>query len=151
MTLDISRRARLAIAIALAGLATGALAQGAADLQRVEINAQKAAAAPRLDVRANCPGIDAALPLALANVWKYGPATGVVDVQFELRGDEVQVLSTRGGPRDYHPSVRRAVRGLNCATATAEPKRFAFQIVFRDEPADQRSSGRQTVALLQIQ
>lgn len=145
MTLNIRRCVRPALAVAFACLANGAMAQSAADLQRVEITAS----APRLDVRASCPGIDQALPLALGHVWQRGPANGVVNVQFDLSGDDVEVVSTRGGPRDYHTAIRRAVRSLNCTTAAAGTHRFAFQIAFRAEPTDQFAPGRQTIALLQ--
>lgn len=116
------------------------------DMQRVEVSGRHAQE-PRTDVSASCPGIAGSLQRSLSRVVYLEGRSGIVDVDFTLRGDDVEAVKSKGGPSEYHGAIRRAVRGLNCSHAGATEQPYRFQIAFVHED-DLPAGNRSTVAVL---
>ncbi|MDM4767768.1 hypothetical protein [Pelomonas sp. SE-A7] len=140
MNLHAIGRAGLLLAPALTLFVPAALAEPPqSELQRVEISSQKTQQ-PRYDVTENCPTIADKLPVALGHDWYRIQKDGTVYVEFTLSEGRPGEIRSSGGPRDYYPAIRKAMRNLDCKKGGA-PERFAFEIVFRDEwdqPIDER-------------
>lgn len=95
--------------------------------------AQADTGTPSYDLRATCPGVDAALQDALAGAWARHGETGTMQVTMHLEGDRIQQVETRG-LRTYAPAVRRAVGDLACSSGEAESKTVVFSVNFKAEP-----------------
>ena len=112
--------------------ATAAFAQSgaASDLQRVEVSGRKLPEVTRLDVRAACPGVDKALLESLEMVSYREGSPGTVRVQFQLKGNEITAVNTKGGPVAYRMPLRRAVRMLDCGDSSDKEQVFSFAVRF---------------------
>ncbi|HEY1091689.1 MAG TPA: hypothetical protein VGE47_11395 [Burkholderiaceae bacterium] len=139
--------AQLAIAALLAFPAVGAMAQSAPDLSRVEVTGQRPTPLPLFNVRATCPGIDVKLQHKLSAAWFREQESGIVDVQFQLAGNQITSVTTANGPRMYGRDVRRAVRDLDCE-GNGAIQTYAFQVQFLSPEEAQRSPNG--VALLML-
>ena len=138
-------------------LPLSSLAQGVAEnrLDPVNITANREIAAPRRDVLQTCPDVAASLKDSLGGlVYRMGD-TGEMKVDFQLKGTEIESVSTKGGPLGYRQPVRRAVRELNCVNDGQTNQKFSFLVVFkqpddtygRDEAVALRDSPPQTLAM----
>lgn len=124
------------LALLLAGGAGLSVAQ-TDELDRVETRGRAVAAAPRLDVKASCPTIEAQLNDTLAlPVYLYNE-TGTVNVQLAVDQGGVSSVQLTGGPRIYRRDVRRALQRLDCFQAQAGSS-FMFQIAFVSAEAAER-------------
>lgn len=100
--------------------------------QQVVITAARDSAAPRLDARSVCPGLDAELQDTLARTWYRIQQPSLVRVQIEVEDGRVVGASTLGGVRMYSAPVKRAVQRLSCDGAGAGRHSVAFQVSFAD-------------------
>ena len=114
----------LSLALAAVLNSTGASAQSLTT---------SAANAPRTDVRAACPGIDAALQESLARTWSLTQQPSSVRVLMQLEGRRVVVVSTAGGIAQYRNPVKRAVTQLACDAGEQGRQQFAFEVRFANE------------------
>ncbi len=114
-------------------------------LDPVNVTANRDIAAPRVDVSQTCPDVAASLRDSLAGmVYRMGD-TGEMKVDFQLKGTEIESVSTKGGPMGYRQPVRRAVRELNCVNDGQANQKFSFLVVFK-QPND-LNGGDEAVAL----
>lgn len=123
----------LPLLVALAWSVGGSVAQA---MERTPTPAAGAAVDSRpasgYDIRALCPGIDAALQDALAPAWDRVQRTGVLRVQMQLDGRHLDEVSTSGGPRRYDHFVKRAVEQLSCDAGDGRRQTVRFEVEFRD-------------------
>ena len=141
-----AKAALLALPMSLLMAAPAQAQNSSADMQRVEVTGRHAQL-PRTDVSKSCPGIAAALQRSLARVVYLEGRTGTVDVDFTLRGDDVALVKSSGGPSEYHGPIRRAVRALDCGDAGATEQPYRFQIAFVHED-DLPAGSSSTVAVV---
>ena len=97
-------------------------------------NLALAAPAPN-DLRAACPGVDAALQDALAPAWSRHGLNATVRVDMQLQGQRVVDVSASSGPMAYRRAVQRAVRDLKCSGSGDERNSISFQVQFTDDTA----------------
>jgi hypothetical protein len=120
--------------MACLGLATGlpAWAQHGPHSQTVEVSRP---APVRHDLDVLCPGAADALADRLAAVaWEHAEAA-VVDVSFELHGQNLRDVQAQGGPLAYQRALRRALRHLGCHAHSAQVQRVKFRVQFVDPTA----------------
>jgi hypothetical protein len=98
----------------------------ASELNPVTVSGFIASPQLRLDVRAACPGIDAALQESLSSAWGRVQESATMRVQFWLDDGRVTEVRSTGSNWDYRPFVRRAVRQLDCGPSGAGKQEFAF-------------------------
>lgn len=91
------------------------------------------AKAPRTDIRAVCPGIDAALQDSLARTWSLIQRPSSVRVLMQVEGRRVVGVSTAGGIAQYSNPVKRAVTQLACDAGEQGRQQFAFEVRFAHE------------------
>ena len=139
-----TRKLYLSSAFALLSSMASAQSVDPSIADRVEVSGQKASEIVKFNVTQTCQNISVNLQDALASQWFRHQATGQVRVDFKLTGNEVSDVRTRGGPREYSQSIKRAVRQLSCDGAQARPENYAFIIDFIDP--DQPPSERAQVA-----
>ena len=84
------------------------------------------------DLRAACPGVDAALQDALSRSWARHQLNGTVRIDMQVQGQRVVDASARSGPVAYRGAVQRAVRGLKCAGGSDELRTISFDVQFTD-------------------
>ena len=135
------------VALPLA-LAAGAAAAQGSDLSRVEVQGQQLAQVSRTDVHRVCSHMDSTMQEQLARTWFYNQTEGEVRVQFRLEGGTITEVTTKGGPRDYHRDIRRAVHDLDCQTDASATQQFSFVVAFK---ADADDAGQMKMALLERQ
>lgn len=124
--------AALACAITLALTAGPALAEQPV-LERVEISGRVIEAAPRLDVRATCRGIDEQLAQALQTTWVRERQAGDVRVNMLMDGDAISGVQARGISPSVARAVRNAVQGLDCGPQAATGAQlYRFTVAFID-------------------
>jgi len=139
--------------LSLLGLSVAALlplssqAQGPVDsrLDPVNVTAIRDIGAPRVDVTHTCPDAAASLKDSLAGVVYRMGEPGEMKVDFQLKGNEIESVTTKGGPWGYRQPVRRAVRELNCVNDGQTNQKFSFLVVFKH--ADDLSGRDEVVAL----
>lgn len=121
-------------------------AQASDELGRVEVSGRPAMPL-RTDVRKTCPNADENLQASLARPVYLEGATGVVKVDFTLKGEQVTEVRSTGGPRIYHRHIRRAVSRMGCHADNGErEQRYTFLISFRSE--DEVREGDPQLALI---
>ncbi|SEK98708.1 hypothetical protein SAMN05216359_104229 [Roseateles sp. YR242] len=137
----------LVLAGAFAGLSTG-LAQAATDLDRVVVTVRRGAEKIHTNVRATCPGIEAALARSLGVAQARHQREGTTTVAFRLSGSAISEIQQRGGPMEYRTEVRRAVRQLAC-NAEGQDQLYVMQLVFlNEEPSSDPAAAVRRMALL---
>ena len=87
------------------------------------------------DLRAACPGIDAALQDSLSQTWSRHKLNGTVRIDMQLQGQRVVDVSASSGPMAYRRAVQRAVRDLKCSGSGDERNSISFQVQFTDDTA----------------
>jgi hypothetical protein len=126
------------LAISFAGalvmlmLAPPSRAQDGAPVARIEVRHQ-------LQVTEACPTVLDQLPQELEGAWKNIDSATVILVDFKLVGSRIHDVKTRGGLREYHDHVRRAVRNLGCSTPDGGNYTVRFLVKF-DYPDDSIAS-----------
>lgn len=116
------------------------------DLGRVEVSGKRPAEIHRTDVLNTCPRASEQLSDALAYPAYMDGATGIVRVEFKLKGESVSEVRPMGGPRTLYRDIRRAVRKLGCNGDADREQSYAFLIKFM--APDEAPVGDPTVALL---
>jgi hypothetical protein len=108
----------------------------AAQTQQAVISAPRPSPSPRVDIHAACPDVAETLNRELGPATLMHGKSGTVRVEFSLAADQPIDVVSRGGPREYRESIRRAVRQLTC-DRSAGGSRFVFEIRFElDAPSD---------------
>ncbi len=132
------------LALALGCSAT--LAQQAEDqLDRVSVQGSSLLHQARTDVRKACPNIDASLGERMAaHIGRIGQE-GEMLVVFQVQGDQVSQVQSRGGPSEYRRPLRRAMHGLSCSSDPQASQKYAFIVAFKLD--DGSGSGTQSAAL----
>lgn len=138
-----SIKAAVLLAISMTFGTAMAASNAPVEMQRVEVAGQKAADIARFDVRAACPGIAREMKSALSTAFERYQAVGVVKVQFRVQGDQVNSVTTSGGPSEYRNPVRKVVRQLACVDNSGGNQLYAFELSF-SQPKD----ADQVVAML---
>jgi hypothetical protein len=89
-----------------------------------------------------CPTVLEQLPEALVTAWSNIDAPTEVLVDFKLNGSRVDEVRTKGGLRDYHAPIRRAVRNLSCGTPDGGnyAVRFLVKFAYPDDSSQVRMS-----------
>lgn len=87
----------------------------------------------RTDVRAACPGIDAALQDSLAHTWLLTQQPSMVRVLMQVEGRRVVGVSTVGGNFRYSNPIKRAVAQLACDAGGGGRQQFSFEVRFAHE------------------
>jgi hypothetical protein len=103
-----------------------------AQLQQTVITGQQPAGPPRVDVERACPAIAETLNRELSPAMEMFGREGTVRVEFRIAGDAVESVTARGGPHEYRPFVRRAMRAVTCIP-DSRGDRFVFSIRFDPE------------------
>lgn len=128
--------------------ATAGVARAAPDdLQRVEVTGRHPGETARTDVRASCPGVDAALMQRMAPLQFRTREEGMSTITFRLNGNTISEVRAARGPDIYRQPLRRAVASLNCA-ATDRDTLYVMQVRFRNE--EDPSSGN-SVAMIEFE
>jgi len=110
----------------------------AAELSPVTVSDARPTLPLRLDVRAACPAIDAALQTSLSSAWGRVQEPATMRVHFRLDGGRVTEVWSTGSNWNYRPYVRRAVRQVDCGPSGAGMQEFAFMLeIVGDEAAGQ--------------
>lgn len=122
-------------------IAGAPLAAAQSNLDTVELRGTRAAEPPRVDVRRTCPDVDEHLTEGLARAIYMSGQAGTIHVRFQLDGQRVSKVETRGGPLDYRAPLRRAVRGMACANDGQPNQQYNFLVVIR--PTDEASDAMQ--------
>jgi hypothetical protein len=135
----------VAMPTAFAATPPQASAAAASELSPVTVSGARATPPLRLDVRAGCPDIDAALQKSLASAWGRVQESATIRVQFRLDGGRVTDVRSTGSNRDYRPYVRRAVQQLDCGPSAAGAQEFAFML---DIVGPDQAAGQERVAEL---
>jgi hypothetical protein len=127
--------------------AASAQAQSPDDPARVVVSGSRPTEVTRYDVEKACPGIALALDDSLSQAVSTYGKTGDVRVEFQMSEQRIQSVSPKGGPREYRPAIKRAVRALSCQQ-TAGDERFVFILRFVDpDQVPQGRSPRRTALL----
>lgn len=85
----------------------------------------------RTDALLACPGIDRELQRELSHAVATIGKAGIAGVEFELRDGRVWRLGVLGGPGEYRPHLRRALRGFDCPAGRAGVR---LRLIVRFEP-----------------
>ena len=116
-------------AVLLYTFTTAVVAQPAAPTPQAQ-----AATMPHVDLRKVCRNVDQQLQDLLARV-VYTDGAGVVDLVFDLEGDQVRRVRTRSGPPAHRAAARRAVHRLDCRGAGPARQTLHLQVEFVDADA----------------
>ncbi|OWQ93607.1 hypothetical protein CDN99_03875 [Roseateles aquatilis] len=116
----------------LAVLSVGAAQAAPDDLARVEVSGRRPGEMPRTDVRANCPGVDAAIIQRVSALQYRTREEGLSTISFRLNGATVGEVHQSEGPDVYRQALRRAVASLQC-TGPARDSLFVMQVRFRND------------------
>jgi len=81
------------------------------------------------DVEAVCPGLQAQLSEALADVHREWATPSQVDLHFAVQGDRIVDLAASGGPRRYQRAALRAARDLQCHTQGRQVLQLSLRFV----------------------
>jgi hypothetical protein len=103
-------------------------------VQQTLIRAVATEAPPRADVTSACPAVVDTLVRELGHAVRMFGRAGTSDVQFRWTADGAAEVSTRFGPAEYRPAIRRAVRAVECPLAR-RGDRFVLSIRFEPEPS----------------
>jgi len=133
----------------LIAAAASAQAQSADGPARVVVSGNRPTPVTRYDVEQACPGMAAVLDDSLSQAVSTYGKTGDVRVEFQMKDQRIQSVSPLGGPREYRPAIKRAVRALSCQQ-TAGDERFAFILRFVDPDQVPQGSHPQRMALLPL-
>lgn len=74
-------------------------------------------AAPVVDLHRACPDASAQLDRALAPALKTWGRTGSSNLVFRWDGTRAELVHLQGGPAEYRPALRQALRELACPGA----------------------------------
>lgn len=91
------------------------------------------APAGRAEAGVACPGYRQSLQSSLAGVYDRIGITGIVKVEFRVRGGSVADVTTVSGPREYYRAVQSAVRRFQCQAAGTEDALVMLDIHFQPE------------------